>query len=73
MQVDAFGPEDARCQITRNKISLLESHERAPQDEASIDEAMQSIPVLDESREGHQQKKPLFNALMCRREKQPEE
>ena len=47
MQIDAFGPSDARCQITRNKIEMIEDEE----DNGKVEAALQSIPNL-ESRVG---------------------
>ena len=41
IQVDEFGPDDIRCLVTKNKISLLEQQDEVTE---KLEEALSKIP-----------------------------
>jgi hypothetical protein len=52
MQLDAFGPNDRRCQLTGNKIRMIE--------DGKLEAAHQAIPTLKKPREQvEKEKKPV--------------
>lgn len=61
MQVDAFGQDDERCKLTRNKIVILERDESPPLDETTNSSM---LPILETSQEmGFSSDTSLSNAL----------
>ena len=62
MQVDAFGPNDERCSVTKNKIAMLEK-KVIHSDDKSVERSMQSIPILSDSVGSQENNKSLGNAL----------
>jgi hypothetical protein len=47
MQLDAFGPDDGQCKMTRNKIAELEREASPSPDESETN----IIPILEDSHE----------------------
>lgn len=46
MQLDAFGPKDKRCQLTRTKIRMIEGKEGS----GKLEAALAAIPSLGQPR-----------------------
>ena len=65
MQLDAFGPDDVRCTMTRSKITILE-REESP----SFDESSTYLPILETSQEsGDSPNTSMSNTLKVWRER----
>ena len=51
MQVDAFGPNDSRCFVTSDKITMLQKSEGEGELPIKLDEALKAIPRAEEPTE----------------------
>jgi hypothetical protein len=51
MQVDALGPDDPQCEVTRHKILVLESDDNENSTVPTMDESRGVLPILKTSPE----------------------
>ena len=67
MQVDAFGPNDQRCFVTSNKITMLQQQvDGDGETQIKLEDALNSIPTVEEKGEKRKKGKLRF---MTRRKK----